>query len=47
MKCPKCGRDVNIKKNNLFNCRCGAVLIAVEIYKKLVVADVKNYKGEN
>lgn len=46
MNCPKCNIEVNIKKNNLFNCKCGAVLVAVEIYKKLVIADVKKYKGE-
>lgn len=46
MICPKCGKEVNVKKNKLVNCKCGAVLIAVEIYKKLVIADVKNYKGD-
>lgn len=46
MNCPKCNIEVNIKKNNLFNCKCGAVLVAVELCKKLVIADVKKYKGE-
>lgn len=46
MNCPKCGAEVNIKKNNLFNCKCGAVLIAVQIYKKIIVVDLSEDKGE-
>lgn len=46
MNCPKCNIEVNIKKNNLFNCKCGAVLIAVQIYKKIIVVDLNKNEGE-
>ncbi len=38
--CTRCRRKINIKKNLLYDCQCGAKLIAVEINKKLVISDV-------
>ncbi|WMM26696.1 hypothetical protein RBU61_08455 [Tissierella sp. MB52-C2] len=40
MNCPKCGREIEIKKNKLYNCQCGAKLLAVEINKKLIIEDL-------
>jgi len=45
MKCPKCSKDIQVKKNQLYNCQCGAKLLAVEINKKLVLEDLSK-KGE-
>ncbi|WP_159436143.1 hypothetical protein [Anaerosalibacter sp. Marseille-P3206] len=47
MRCPKCGRGVKIKKNQLYNCQCGAKLLAVEINKKLIVENLKKEKMNN
>lgn len=41
MKCPECNQPVNIKRNNLYNCICGAVLIAVKVNEKLIIVDVR------
>lgn len=38
--CTRCGRKIKIKKNLLYDCQCGAKLMAVEINKKLVISDV-------
>jgi hypothetical protein len=47
VQCPKCKRDINIKKNQVIDCKCRAKLQAVEIKKKLIIIDVRNDKGEN
>lgn len=44
MRCPECGREIKIKKNQVVNCQCGAKLMAVEIYKKLVIENLKEEK---
>ncbi|MEW9124869.1 MAG: hypothetical protein AB2421_19310 [Thermotaleaceae bacterium] len=41
MKCPKCGKQIKIKKHQLLDCICGARILAVEINKKLIVEDLK------
>jgi Zn finger protein HypA/HybF involved in hydrogenase expression len=46
MNCPGCRREVKIKKNQLYNCQCGAKLLAVEINKKLIVEDLSKDKEE-
>lgn len=46
MKCPKCNREINIKKNKLYSCQCGSKLLAVEINKKLVIEDLSKDKGD-
>lgn len=43
MKCPECNREIKIKKNQTYDCQCGAKLMAVEVGKKLIV---ENLKGE-
>lgn len=46
MKCPKCDKQVNIKKNQLYECQCGARLLTVEIKKELKIFDLrKDGKG--
>jgi len=40
MKCPKCEREVDIRKYALFNCQCGCTLMVVEINKVKQVVDV-------
>ena len=49
MECIACKRPIGrkLKKNELYNCQCGAKLLAVEINKELIVMDLKNNKGEN
>ena len=44
MRCPKCGREIKIKKNQFIDCKCGAKLMAVEINKKLIVENLKEEK---
>lgn len=44
MKCPVCKRELKIKKNQVIDCQCGAKLMAVEIYKKLVIENLKEEK---
>lgn len=39
--CTRCRRKIKIKKNQLYDCQCGAKLMAVEINKKLVISDVR------
>lgn len=41
MKCPKCNKKIDIKKNKTVDCRCGAKLLAVEINKKLEIFDLR------
>ena len=41
MRCPECGREVEIKKNRVMNCQCGAKLMAVKINNKLIVENLK------
>lgn len=44
MRCPECNRAIKIKKNQLYNCQCGAKLLAVEINRKLIVENLKEEK---
>lgn len=48
MKCVTCKRDIGrkLKKNELYNCQCGAKLLAVMINKELVIMDLSIKKGE-
>lgn len=48
MICPTCKSKLNIKikKNELADCKCGAKLLAIEINKRLILCDVKNYEEE-
>ena len=47
MKCVTCKREIKkLKKNELYNCQCGAKLLAVQIKKELVVMDLRLNKGE-
>ena len=41
MKCPRCGQEILIKKNLLYNCQCGARLLAILIKGKLEIFDLK------
>lgn len=38
--CPKCYKEINIKKYRLFTCTCGAKLLAIKINKETIVQDV-------
>lgn len=44
MRCPECGREISIKKNQVVDCQCGAKLMAVEINKKLYIENLKEEK---
>ena len=46
MICPTCKSNLlkKLKRNELYNCRCGAKLLAVEINKKLEIFNLS--KGE-
>lgn len=46
MICPRCGVEIDIQKNTLKKCKCGATLMCVKINNKLVVEDVRENKGE-
>lgn len=47
MRCIKCGKEIGkLKKHELYNCQCGAKLLAVEINKKLEIFDLSKDKGE-
>lgn len=48
MRCPKCYKNIGkLKKHRLYNCSCGAKLLAVEINKELEVFDLsKNTEEE-
>lgn len=48
MICPTCKDSLRrkLKKNELFDCRCGSKILVVEISKKLILVDVTNDKGE-
>lgn len=47
MRCPKCYKKIGkLKKHELYNCQCGAKLLAVEINKKLEVFDLSKNEGE-
>ncbi len=41
MKCPKCNRDIGIKKNQSIDCQCGAKLLATLIKGKLEIFDLR------
>ena len=43
MICPTCKTGIRkLKKNEVFDCRCGVKLLAIEINKKIIICDVTN-----
>ena len=47
MKCPGCKNEIGkLKKNQLYDCQCGAKLLAVEVNKKLIIEDLSKDKEE-
>lgn len=47
MKCPECYKEIGkLKKHELYNCQCGAKLLAVEISKRLQVFDLSKEEEE-
>lgn len=45
MNCPRCKNEIGkLKKNQLYDCQCGAKLLAVEVKKKLIIEDLRKDK---
>ena len=40
MKCPRCGREINLKKYQVYQCPCGRKLMLIEINKVKYIEDV-------
>lgn len=45
MKCPKCKKKIDIKKNQTLDCQCGAKLLAMQIKGKLEIFNLRKDEG--